>query len=459
VRGVILRLLLDRLLAALAKVVLLGFFRSVEVEGRDHLPDAGVPLLVVANHFNGLVDPVAVVRALGRMPRFLAKATLWDIRPARPLLAAAGLIPVHRAIDAVDTSQNASTFRAAQETLAQGEVVAMFPEGITHDATRLAELRTGAARIALGARASGVKQIRILPVGLLFESKLALRSRLLIRIGPLIDLDREITGLLAGAMGAEAGEGNREAVRRLTAMIRERLGAVSPDYESRWEKSALGFAADIALRDVGGHQAEVPLAARERLAMRLARKPEVVRARLRALVADYALDLQAAGLRDPELVATYSRRRLLARLVVTGAVVALVTPFAAVGMAVNVVPYLAVSWVGRSVVNPVSKGTARFLTALVLFPLVWVLAAARVVDDWWRVLLLAAWYAIAGLLVVRVLEAVLRLVGDYHSWQSVRERRSLLPELLARRADVVAEIIEAAEAGTPRLDDVGEQAG
>ena len=40
-------------------------------------------MIIVLNHFNGLVDPVVAVHALGRLPRFIAKATLWKVT-ARP---------------------------------------------------------------------------------------------------------------------------------------------------------------------------------------------------------------------------------------------------------------------------------------------------------------------------------------------------------------------------------------
>ena len=47
----------DRVLAWLALVLLLGFYRRVEVHPRR--PSlAGRPVLIVSNHFNGFVDPV-----------------------------------------------------------------------------------------------------------------------------------------------------------------------------------------------------------------------------------------------------------------------------------------------------------------------------------------------------------------------------------------------------------------
>ena len=57
-------------MAKLARLLVRIFFRSVELEGGDNLPGKG-PLVVAANHTNGLVDGLLLMAALGRYPRFL----------------------------------------------------------------------------------------------------------------------------------------------------------------------------------------------------------------------------------------------------------------------------------------------------------------------------------------------------------------------------------------------------
>lgn len=66
---------IDRFVAVVARLIARGLFRSVEVVGFDRLPEG--PRLIVANHFNGFVDPVVLTGAYGRLPRFIAKGTLW----------------------------------------------------------------------------------------------------------------------------------------------------------------------------------------------------------------------------------------------------------------------------------------------------------------------------------------------------------------------------------------------
>ena len=71
------------------------FYRRIEVSGLENLPPEG-PLLLVANHNNGLVDPMVVLQALPRPVVFVAKSTLWKIPGLRALLDVLGCVPVVR---------------------------------------------------------------------------------------------------------------------------------------------------------------------------------------------------------------------------------------------------------------------------------------------------------------------------------------------------------------------------
>ena len=125
-----------------------------------------------ASHLYGFVDPVVLVARLGHLPRYLAKATLWKTAVARPLLNFARVIPVHRRADGA-TEDNAAMFADAVGALREGSMLAVFPEGTTHDDPSIRPLRTGVARIALQAAGSGVEGVRIVPVGVTYEDKVA----------------------------------------------------------------------------------------------------------------------------------------------------------------------------------------------------------------------------------------------------------------------------------------------
>jgi 1-acyl-sn-glycerol-3-phosphate acyltransferase len=93
--------------------------------GGEHIPREGGALLAI-NHvsFSDPIFDVALTVSHGRMPRFLAKAELWDIPVVRSVLAKGGHIPVYRT-----SARAGDAFRGAIEAVQRGEVVAFYPEG------------------------------------------------------------------------------------------------------------------------------------------------------------------------------------------------------------------------------------------------------------------------------------------------------------------------------------------
>ena len=208
----------DRTIGMVARGLVLAFHRSVDVRWRDRLP-RDRPVLIVANHGNGFVDPVVVAGVLGRLPRFLAKAALWKVVVARPFLWLAGVLPVYRSADGDRSSDNASVFDACHHELAQRATVAIFPEGTTGDRAGLDRVKSGAARIALGALPTA-PDVVIVPIGMAFESTVETRSRAVVMFGEPIEVaDFEGVGL------DSAGEPDRGDATALTARITEALEA------------------------------------------------------------------------------------------------------------------------------------------------------------------------------------------------------------------------------------------
>lgn len=116
-------------------------------EGREYLPAEG-GALVVANHISYL-DPMFTALwtySARRVPRFLAKASLWKVPFFGRVLRGSEQIPVYR--DSADAQQS---LRDGVAALAEGKVVVIYPEGtITRDPEGWPmHSRTGAARLAL----------------------------------------------------------------------------------------------------------------------------------------------------------------------------------------------------------------------------------------------------------------------------------------------------------------------
>ena len=196
--------------------------------GGDPVPQGG-PVLLVANHPNSLLDPMLVAAAAGRRVRFLAKAPLWDDGKTAWLVRGAAAIPVYRrADDPAQMDRNEDAFRAVHAALAGGAAVGIFPEGLSHSEPALAPLKTGAARIALGAATLAGGSFPVIPVGLVFRRKDVFRSEaLVLRGAPVAWSD------LAGR-----GPGDAAAVRELTDRLARALRQVTLNLDA-WQDRPL----------------------------------------------------------------------------------------------------------------------------------------------------------------------------------------------------------------------------
>jgi glycerol-3-phosphate O-acyltransferase / dihydroxyacetone phosphate acyltransferase len=431
------RAALDRALVGLARLALRGFYRDLEVTGRANLR-GDRPMLVVANHFNALLDAVLVMHAIGGLPRFVAKAALWRTRWARPLLWLAGMVPVERSQDGGDTRRNRVTFAACARHLVRGRSVALFPEGGLSPTPALRPVKSGAARIAISARDAGAEGMLILPIGLVYEDKLALRSRALVRIGRPIDLDR----YLHTQGSCDPGPDDRHTVRALTSEIEQQLRELAPLYHDELEGGVLGRAADIGLREPQQPPTrEVRLAARETLARRLATAPALQRQRLHDSLARYELHRALAGLRDAEVLTDRSTGQAVRLLALTLLRLVLTAPFAIVGAVINAVPYWAVHWTGRFIHDPALRASARLLAGVLLFPSAWILAAWLAPwNVWWARALTIALAPVLGLIAVRALERAIDLARAWHGWITQIERRPHLDRLREERRRLVEQI-------------------
>ncbi len=115
---------------------------------REKLPRTGA-VIIAPNHFSN-IDPVIVGAAvwyLGRLPRFLAKASILRVPVVGWMLRRSGQIPVERG----GVSKSAESLKAAAEMVSHGRALIVYPEGSLTRDPDLWPMRgkTGAVRLAL----------------------------------------------------------------------------------------------------------------------------------------------------------------------------------------------------------------------------------------------------------------------------------------------------------------------
>ncbi len=437
-----------RILAWFLRVVTRVFFRQVEVVGLEHVPRTG-PVLFAGNHPNSLIDPILIITTCGRKVHFAAKDTLFAGRLMRAVLRGLGAVPIRRRDDhagAPRDSQpsaagvdNDAAFAAMFGVLGEGGAIGIFPEGLSHDESQLARLKTGAARLALGGVRRHATPIQIVPCGLTFIHPKRFRSRVLVQYGPPIVV--------------EATRGDSvDDVRTLTVEIESalrRLTINAPDWETV-------RALDVVRRLY--QPQEISIEDRVELARRfnayyaaVAADPRVLA--LMSRVRAYQQKLDELGITDRELARDLSKLEVTARVFRHLVLVAFWLPLTVPGAPLHVPP-LAFARFASAKLTPRKDviATTKLLIGLLL---VLVAYAGTIGVLWWR---LGFWWALAAALVLplsgyatlRVLDR-LRLVRRGLGVLSRRLRfRREVRALRGERESLVAEVIATVDAVRPR---------
>ena len=184
----------------LVQVALRVFFRRIEVRHpeRLHLPG---PLLLAGNHPNTLMDPLLAAVNRRQPIAFLAKSTFFKNPVVRAIMTSGNSIPIYRRQDTEAgaapatpeqvTTQNEAVFGRCYDYLGRGGTIMIFPEGTSVSERRLRPLKTGAARIALGAEARHDFKLglKVVPVATNYFDPSRFRSDVLLNVAPPIRVE------------------------------------------------------------------------------------------------------------------------------------------------------------------------------------------------------------------------------------------------------------------------------
>jgi len=201
-------------IAAIGKVVTRNAERIQRSDG----------MLLVMNHISHLdpaVDAVFVHKN-GRVPRFLAKESLFRVPLFKYLIRGAGSIPVYRR-----SAGAADSLEAANASLSEGKLVVIYPEGtITTDPDGWPmRAHTGAARLALA------NDVAVIPIarwgtreifnGYTRKFRPFPRKRITINVGAPIDLSTYRDKPLTNELLRQVTDLMMTEVQKLLAEVRE----------------------------------------------------------------------------------------------------------------------------------------------------------------------------------------------------------------------------------------------
>ena len=235
--------------------------------------------------------------------------------------------------EGVDPSKNAEMFGAVDAALADGDAVCIFPEGISHSQGRLVALRTGAARIVLGAETSGTR-VALVAVGLNFDRKTRFRSRVTVAYGPPFSATD-----LADAGAADQPAAVRALTDRIAAHMRRVLIEADPGADAR-----LVDRVDRLYAAARGQpaNAEARIARRQAIADGIERLRTADPGRYEEIlvrVRRYDQRLRRFGLRDRHLDMAVSSKNAWRFAIREGLLAIVLGPLAVAGLVLFFVPY------------------------------------------------------------------------------------------------------------------------
>jgi 1-acyl-sn-glycerol-3-phosphate acyltransferase len=386
---------------ALLRFALQIFYRRIEVVGQENIRSDRAVIFAV-NHPNGLVDPLFVLCFAPRRVSFLAKAPLFRYPLIGWFVRKFESIPVYRKQDEVSGS-NRETFTRAREILARGGRIAIFPEGTTHSDPRLHPLKTGAARIALGA---SLPLLDIVPTGIYYTEKQTFRSSAVVVFGAPIEVTPEPVD--------ENGEPHHESVERLTQRIDEGLDAVTLQADSHSALELIARAEEIFSDEHESIEEEFEMRRRFVEGYHYLCTHDPLRlAILEAGIMNFTWRRGSA--RDRSIAAWFF------------------LPLAIAGAIPNYATYRLIG----ALTNRLSRenemrATFKFVGALALYPLTWIAIASIV---WWRINSISA---IATLIALPILGYIALLVFEsIGTWLS-RPRTDLAAQRGAIRDEILA---------------------
>lgn len=211
--------MLITVLKFLMRLTTIGFFKRITIRNKEMIPPKG-PLMILANHPSTFMDPIVISTILKREVFYLAKGELFKSKFAKWMLPKLNMIPVYRKQD--DPNQmdkNKDTFIKCFEHLEKGGAILMFPEGTSITERKLRPIKTGAARIVLGAeeRNNFNLGVKVITIGLNYENPHRFNRTLFVNIDEPID---------ASSFKDAYNHDNFKACEKLTEQIRQQLEAL-----------------------------------------------------------------------------------------------------------------------------------------------------------------------------------------------------------------------------------------
>ena len=432
--------MLYRVLKFFARLTVNGYFRSIYVKGKEHIPKEG-PVIFVANHPSAFMDPILLGTEIHRKLYFLARGDIFKKQLAAVLFRMINMIPVYRKGETPGHAErNDRVFQKCFDHLSKGKSLMIFPEGNSKTERRLRPLKTGTARIALGAEALNnfSLNVTIVPIGINYSNPHDFRSDVFINFGEPINVSHYKELFLADEReGVNAlMEGIKSDMVNLLVIVHDnRMDELVQQIELLYRGI---LREDMGPGDKGYQDFQLSKDIVMALAYHIDNDPQRV-AKFQENIKAYMNGLKELDLRDTHM----RKSRLNIGVLRSLFYFVMGFPLFLFGYSTNYIPYRLAGWVSSAIRLPKDfVGSIKIVAGMFIFLIIYaleVLVIGRFTDGLWWLLFGVSLYP-AGLFTVNYLKKYYRVIDTWKYLRIFIQKSDLVAKLKLTRLKLMDEL-------------------
>lgn len=159
-----------------------AYYRKIYFTGAENIPK-DKPVILAANHSNGLIDPVLIGAIAAPEMHYLTRGDVFTPATER-FFRQINMYPVYRIRDGYHLlARNEATFKRCFDALMANGNIIIFAEGDCEAEKQLRTLRKGTARIAFQAMDELGLDVQVLPVGINYVEHTGYRKDVMLDFG------------------------------------------------------------------------------------------------------------------------------------------------------------------------------------------------------------------------------------------------------------------------------------
>lgn len=422
------------------RLTLSTYFKNIKVTGKENIPSQG-PIIFVANHPSTLMDPVVIGALVKPKIYFLAAAEFMGKGMVTWLMGnLLNMIPVYRPETLPNkASKNTDVFEKCYAHLAKKGSILIFPEGSSATEKRLRSLKTGTARIVLGAEKNKDIKIQIIPIGLNYTDPHAFQSDVFVSVGKPISTSISVLDGITDEF---------EKAKVLTSIIEENLKENLIHIEDERLELLFEKVATVSKHEVQSVEGKKPgLKGRFNLSQDIqkglefyAKKhPEVLEI-LNNKLDNYIKRSSFYGITDASVARGSSQISWFDYVKII-----LGIPAFLFGYVTNSLPYFFSLWAVRKMkVDHAFQGSIGLsfgLISYLIWYIGWGVLFSKIIGIWWAGFALFAVVYFTGMFTLSYLRLIINIRQQGNLKRMLKKNRNLLGSLQEERAQIMDDIV------------------